>query len=92
MCRTEDKIATMSCDREIELPVVIRPPRLRLADLERRAQLDDDFASALATRSAFRALLAHALHARDADARARFADVAALALHLQAMPRARRSR
>jgi hypothetical protein len=70
---------------EIELPFVIRPRILRLADLERQVRVDDALAIALAGRSDFRRLIARAMLVRDRQARARFADTEQLELHLRGL-------
>ena len=66
----------------IELPVVIRPEPIRLAEIERRLLRDASFARSMTERPDFRIRLAFAIHHRDAEARQRFATAAALADHL----------
>jgi hypothetical protein len=84
MQRNHDKTTAALEDRKGELPVVIRPRPLRLAELERRLRADRRLAKALAEHTSFCATLASALFARDAEARSRFADVDQLAAHLRA--------
>jgi hypothetical protein len=84
MQRDSDKTTAALENRSGELPVVIRPRPLRLAELERRLRADFRLAAALAEQPTFCATLAGVLFARDAEARSRFADVDALAAHLRA--------
>jgi hypothetical protein len=84
MQRHHDKTTAALEERLSELPVVIRPRPLRLAELERRLRADRSLATALAAQPSFCATLAGALFARDAEARTRFADVDELAAYLRA--------
>lgn len=68
--------------RPVDLPLVIRPAPVRLADVEHRARHDEDFARLLRDEPAVRATVARAILARDEDARARFEDAHTLAAHL----------
>lgn len=69
----------------VVLPLVIRQAALRLEDVEQRLRHDAEFARELVERPHFCATLARALLHRDREARARFGDVATLALHLRSV-------
>lgn len=84
--RRSAPVAPKALGYDTELPLVIRPAPLRLRDIERRAQHDEDFAVLLRSEPAVRATVARAILARDEEARQRFGDVHALADHLHRLP------